>query len=288
MTHPNRAAMLEAAATHARSLAAAYGRPPLIAEYNATRPDGLPAASTLRLIYEIPWSAVIAAAVRDPSAEAEAATLRAAVEAEPTVRAAAAAIVEIGRSLGKAPIHVRDYNRHRPKGLPSTQTLIARYGAAWGLLVDLADRLAAEQPTPQPLPAGEIVTVPPPVVTGNVSSEPEPPARPAPPAPPARALAEIESDPLYAGLPQPQRDPLTGQLRPPRDCNGFAVWRVRVAPHEQTCLSCGETFTPDAGAWYEAKTHTETEGGCCQRCRAASHPPAIPTAAYIRAEERRP
>lgn len=283
MTHPNRAAMLDAAANHARQLAATLNRPPRLEDYNATRPEGVPASSTLRLIYGIQWRDVVArCSVRDPAAEA---AKRAATEADPVVRAAAAAIVEIERKLGRGRIGTRDYNRHRPPSLPSTPTLIARHGAAWNLLIDLVDRLAAEQPTPQPLPAGEIVAVPPPVVTGNVSSEPEPPARP---APPARALAEIESDPLYAGLPQPQRDPLTGQLRPPRDCDGFAVWRVRVAPHEQTCLSCGETFTPDAGAWYEAKTQTEIEGGRCQRCRAASHPPAIPTAAYIRAEERRP
>ena len=31
-------------------------------------------------------------------------------------------------------------------------------------------------------------------------------------------------------------------MTPVRDCNGQAVWRVRVSPNERTCLICGETF----------------------------------------------
>lgn len=195
MTHPNRGAMLDAAASHARSLTATYGRPPSMAEYNATRPDRLPASSTLRLIYEIQWSAVIAAsAVRDPAAEAA----------------------------------------------------------------------AAEQPTPQPLPAGEIVTVPPPVVTGSISNEPEPPAPPPTHCRRGSALAEIENNPLYAGLPRPQRDPLTGQLIPPRDAAGHAIWRVRVyGADERTCAMCGETFTPRI----VRNSHgAPMQIGYCERC----------------------
>lgn len=93
-------------------------------------------------------------------------------------------------------------------------------------------------------------------LTGNVSSEPPPPA-----IPPARSLAEIEADPC---LPRPQRDPITGQLIPPRDAAGRAVWRVRVyGDDERTCAMCGDTFV--------LRTVRNSHGapmqiGYCERC----------------------
>lgn len=294
MTHQDRGAVLDAATTHARQLAADLGRPPRMIDYDASRPDGVPASSTLRIIYGIAWREIVARCEAPPPTDP--AVLRAAIESDPTVCAVVAAIVEIRRSLGGAQVRLRDYNRHRPRHLPQVATLTARCGVAWSHLLDMAARHAAESTPPQPLPAGEIVTAPP-LVTGNVSSdEPAispaaPPAAPLQRTPRGRALADIQSDPAYIGLPEPEIDAVTGRLRPPRDCEGFPVWRVKVAPGERTCAECGDTFHPGA-LWYE--DHGLGRGGCCQRCAgraddyAVSQRPSVLTAAYLQPEEAQP
>ncbi len=120
-------------------------------------------------------------------------------------------------------------------------------------------------------------------LTGNVFSETPPPT-----IPPARSLAEIEADPH---LPRPQRDPLTGQLIPPRDAAGHAVWRVRVyGADERTCAMCGETFTPRI----VRNSHGAPKEICyCERCGvegkdgsgAPVAAPNVRTLAYLQDDE---
>lgn len=96
------------------------------------------------------------------------------------------------------------------------------------------------------------------------------------------------TDRRYAGLPQPRRDPYSGQLIPPHDSDGLPIWRVRVAPGERTCCNCGETFTP----------RTDTVGrpiGFCPLCcdldeagrrrRLYKAPPSVPSEAIFRPDE---
>lgn len=106
--------------------------------------------------------------------------------------------------------------------------------------------------------------------------------------------ARSEIDPLthpdYAHLPQPQRDPITGELIPPRNADGLPIWRVSVsAATERTCRSCGEVFTP----------RRDTMGrqiGACPICgdsfldehgerRATQQQPSVPTISYLRPGE---
>ncbi len=161
-----------------------------------------------------------------------------------------------------------EYDRRRGADMPSSATLRATYRIQWrdgcsaaGLRIrrgnGIAPCLTGLDAAPA-IPDVRIVMDDAPAadLTGNVSSEPPPPA-----IPPARSLAEIEADPR---LPRPQRDPLTGQLIPPRDADGRAVWRVRVfGADERTCAICGETFTPRI----VRNSHgAPLQIGYCERC----------------------
>ena len=108
----------------------------------------------------------------------------------------------------------------------------------------------------------------------------------------APAPSEPERDPLtdpaYAHLPQPRRDPITGQLIEPKGADGLPIWRVRVAMGERTCLNCGETFTTHQDS-------IEREQGACPICTASEtgedgtrrqrKQPSVPTIDYLRPGE---
>jgi len=135
-----------------------------------------------------------------------------------------------------------EYDRCRPETVPASATLRHTYSLLWNDIVAAAgfqprrkDRKGAATAIPVTLVFGDEP------LTGNISSddEDEPPLCE---IPPARTLAEIEADPTYAGLPTPQRDPLTGRYASPRDLHGLPVPRVRVAKDECTCRVCGQTF----------------------------------------------
>lgn len=161
-----------------------------------------------------------------------------------------------------------EYDRRRGADMPSSATLRAAYRIQWrdlcaaaGLRIRRGNGIAPDLTGLDAAPAIPDVRIvmddaPGSALTGNVSSEKPPPA-----VPPARSLAEIEADPH---LPRPQRDPLTGQLIPPRDAAGHAIWRVRVyGADERTCAMCGETFTPRI----VRNSHGDPlQIGYCERC----------------------
>lgn len=122
-----------------------------------------------------------------------------------------------------------EYDRRRGADMPSSATLRAAYRIQWrdvcaaaGLRIRRGNGIAPDLTGLDAAPAIPDVRIvmddaPAADLTGNVSSEPPPPA-----IPPARSLAEIEADPC---LPRPQRDPITGQLIPPRDADGRCAAR---------------------------------------------------------------
>ena len=102
--------------------------------------------------------------------------------------------------------------------------------------------------------------------------------------------AEIDplTHPDYAHLPQPQRDPMTGQFAPPRDADGHPIWRVRVTMGERTCQSCGATFTPfhdDLGRLIGACPICTASAADEDGTRRQRKQPSVPTVDYLRAGE---
>lgn len=69
-------------------------------------------------------------------------------------------------------------------------------------------------------------------------------------------------------------------MDPVRDMQGIPVWRIRVAPGELTCLSCGET-TNDA---YCARCDS-MQGQIGHNKPGAPHAQLVPTISYLHPEE---
>lgn len=191
-----------------------------------------------------------------------------------------------------------EYDHRRGPDTPSSATLRAAYRIQWrdlcaaaGLRIRRGNGIAPDLTGLDAAPAIPDVRIvmddaPGSALTGNVTSETPPPA-----VPPARSLAEIEADPEAWRLPRPQRDPFTGQLIPPRDADGRAVWRVRVfGADERTCAICGETFTPRI----VRNSHGAPKEICyCERCGvegkdgsgAPVAAPNVRTLAYLQDDE---
>lgn len=68
-------------------------------------------------------------------------------------------------------------------------------------------------------------------------------------------------------------------MNPVRDCDGRAVWRVRVVPGEQTCTICGETTTDDYCLRCSVESHAN------QRYAVVKAGQLVPTMSYLRDDE---
>lgn len=203
------------------------------------------------------------------------------------------------------PMGIKHYERTRPAELPSMTTLRVSRGITWNQCIEAAgytprEQVGGKQRTRpaapaqrQPDPAAtyaarpHIVTAEDLAATVNVySARAGSPGRPLDPAP-------VD----YAGLPEPERDPVTGRLPPVLDCHGRPWPRIIVYPNERTC-KCGETFVTRRQAVKLGREHggawEERETGFCPRCgideegnyrKAPTPPPSVATLDYLQAGE---
>lgn len=201
-----------------------------------------------------------------------------------------------------APMGIARYERERPAELPSMTTLRVTRGITWNQCIEAAGFTPREQiggkkrtrqaPAAQrqrPEPAEYVAR--PQIVTGrgyrrnckHLQCAHRQPGRPLDPAP-------VD----YAGLPEPQRDPVTGRLPAVLDCNGRPWPRVIVYPGERTCKRCSETFVTRRQAVKLGRDHggrwEEREIGFCPRCgideqgnarKLPTPPPSVATADYL-------
>lgn len=70
-------------------------------------------------------------------------------------------------------------------------------------------------------------------------------------------------------------------LPPVRDHSGHAVWRVRVAPGEMTCVRCGEVMMPSP----REDEDEESGGGGGVLCVVCGSRKGVPTLSYLREDE---
>lgn len=210
------------------------------------------------------------------------------------------------------PIGIKRYEATRPPELPSMSTIRVTRGITWNQCIEAAGYTPREQqggkqrtrpaaPAQRQPPAAYVAT--PHIVTAEEIAFSAPkasahtvnvysarsgrPGRPLDPAPVS-----------YAGLPEPERDPITGRLPPVIDCLGRPVPRVTVYPGERTCLKCGETFVIHRQMVQigrsEDECWEEREIGFCPRCGIAEEgnarklptpPPSVATLDYLQAGE---
>jgi len=303
MTRRTADALVEMAVSHIRAIAQPDPEtgqliPPDRKTYEATRPAGAPAYSTLRY-RGWAWARVMRAAgiepnhhgghrkpkpPPEPEPEPEPVAIVtgnvtsdkliniriSAAQATAISQAADAADISRNRWIGRA-IDAKAQRRHRStpaaEGGRDTQLSVRLPADVFSRAIDRAERAGLSMASFAYIAICEAL--------GTAPSEPE---------------RDPLTDPAYAHLPQPQRDPITGQLIPPKDADGPPIWRVRVLMGERTCLNCGETFTPRRDSIWR-------EQGACPICgeskkdeqtgtrHARPKQPSVPTLTYLREGE---